>query len=96
MPTYDYKCEKCEKVFEHFQSISSEPLTTCLCEEKGSVKKLISGGTGIIFKGSGFYVTDYKKSDSGKTSSTEKSSDSSSNTSTSSGTTNTTPTPSQN
>lgn len=72
MPTYDYKCNSCNKVFEHFQSIKDEPLTECLCEEKGSVTRMISSGSGIIFKGSGFYVTDYKKSgsDTGSSSST--------------------------
>ncbi|MCB1142217.1 MAG: zinc ribbon domain-containing protein [Leptospiraceae bacterium] len=61
MPTYDYKCNTCNKVFEHFQSIKDEPLTHCHCEQKGSVSKMISSGSGIIFKGSGFYVNDYKK-----------------------------------
>ncbi|MCB1190909.1 MAG: zinc ribbon domain-containing protein [Leptospiraceae bacterium] len=61
MPTYEYKCE-CGQIFEHFQSIKSEPLQTCNCEKKGSVARMISHGGGIIFKGSGFYVTDYKKS----------------------------------
>ncbi len=61
MPTYDYKCETCDSVFEHFQSMKEEPLQECLCEKKGKVKRLISNGTGIIFKGTGFYVTDYKK-----------------------------------
>jgi putative FmdB family regulatory protein len=62
MPTYDYKCKDCDKVFEHFQSMKDEPLTRCLCEKNGSVTRMISSGSGIIFKGSGFYVTDYKKS----------------------------------
>lgn len=59
MPTYEYECEKCGKKFEAFQSIMAEPLTGCpKC--KGSVKRLISSGIGVIFKGSGFYQTDYK------------------------------------
>lgn len=59
MPTYDYKCEKCGRTFEYFQSMSDDPLT--ICEEcEGSLKRLIGGGLGIIFKGSGFYVTDNK------------------------------------
>lgn len=62
MPTYDYKCLDCDKVFEHFQSMKDEPLTQCLCEKKGNVSRMISNGGGIIFKGSGFYVNDYKKS----------------------------------
>ena len=61
MPTYDYKCLTCQKEFEHFQSMKDEPLTECLCDKKGKVSRLISNGGGIIFKGSGFYVTDYKK-----------------------------------
>ena len=65
MPTYDYKCKSCDKVFEHFQAMKDEPLKECLCGEKGEVTRMISGGTGIIFKGSGFYVTDYKKTSSG-------------------------------
>ena len=59
MPTYDYKCEKCERTFEYFQSMSDEPLAVCQ-ECQGPLKRLIGGGLGIIFKGSGFYVTDNK------------------------------------
>lgn len=59
MPTYDYKCLKCGEVFELFQSIKAEPIKKHPgCE--GKVKRLISAGAGIIFKGSGFYATDYK------------------------------------
>ncbi len=59
MPTYDYRCTNCEYVFEHFQSMFEEPLKICpRCE--GEVKRVISGGSGLIFKGSGFYITDYK------------------------------------
>ena len=64
MPTYDYICNECGEKFEHFQPMSSAPLTTyphCK-DEDCSVKRLISGGSGIIFKGSGFYLTDYKDS----------------------------------
>ena len=60
MPTYDYICEKCKQRFEHFQSMSSEPLKNHP-ECNGNVKRIVSGGTGLIFKGSGFYLTDYKK-----------------------------------
>ena len=61
MPTYEYKCNKCEEVFEVFQKITEEPLNECpVCG--GELKRLISGGAGIIFKGSGFYTTDNKSS----------------------------------
>ena len=64
MPTYEYECQKCKKMFELFQSITEEPVKTCpKC--KGKVKRLIGGGSGIIFKGSGFYQTDYKNNKSG-------------------------------
>jgi len=59
MPTYEYECEKCEHTFEHFQSMSSERLKVCP-ECKGDVRRLIGTGAGIIFKGSGFYETDYR------------------------------------
>ena len=59
MPTYDYKCENCGKTFEYFQSMQDEPLSVCK-ECNGQLKRLIGGGLGIIFKGSGFYVTDNK------------------------------------
>jgi putative FmdB family regulatory protein len=60
MPTYDYLCDACGFRFEEFQSIASEPLQHC--PRCGSyVRRLISGGGGIIFKGSGFYETDYKR-----------------------------------
>ena len=62
MPTYDYKCKECGERFEHFQSMSSPPLKTRpYCDKKNcNVERIISGGTGLIFKGSGFYLTDYK------------------------------------
>ncbi len=60
MPTYDYKCQKCGHRFELFQTMSAKPLTKCP-ECEGKVKRLIGSGSGIIFKGSGFYCTDYKK-----------------------------------
>ncbi|MEW6653797.1 MAG: FmdB family zinc ribbon protein [Bacteroidota bacterium] len=59
MPTYEYKCLDCGEAFEHFQRITEEPLTACLlCS--GQVKRLIGTGSSPIFKGSGFYQTDYK------------------------------------
>ena len=67
MPTYEYVCEKCDHHFEKFQSISDKPLTICpreLCRKKpwakGKVRRAISGGAGLLFKGSGFYITDYR------------------------------------
>ena len=59
MPIYEYKCKKCDTIFEELQSINDDPLKecpTCKCE----VERLISGGGGFIFKGGGFYATDYK------------------------------------
>jgi putative FmdB family regulatory protein len=68
MPTYEYECSHCGHRFEAFQKITDKPLTDCpKCNKK--VKRLISSGAGIIFKGSGFYATDYRKktkSDSAK------------------------------
>lgn len=80
MPTYEYECEKCRKTFDVFQSMKDEPFKTCpegQCRMKkwgkGKVKRLLGTGAGLIFKGSGFYITDYRsegykaaaKSDSG-------------------------------
>ena len=60
MPTYEYRCLKCRKKFEKLQRITEPPLGRCVfC--KGKVERLISSGVGLIFKGSGFYCTDYKK-----------------------------------
>ena len=63
MPTYDYKCLACGHTFELFQSMSSEPVKVCP-ECGGEVKRLIGPGAGPIFKGTGFYQTDYKNSGS--------------------------------
>jgi putative FmdB family regulatory protein len=61
MPTYEYQCSACGEAFEKFQSMSEAALTDCpLCQAEGQVKRLISGGAGLIFKGSGFYITDYR------------------------------------
>ncbi len=60
MPTYDYECLSCNDKFEVFQQMNDQPLDKCpKCE--GKVKRLIGSGFGVIFKGSGFYETDYKK-----------------------------------
>ena len=68
MPTYDYICNDCEKIYEYFQSMSDAPIRECPECKKNSLRRVISGGTGLIFKGSGFYLTDYKnkKSDNKK------------------------------
>ena len=66
MPTYDYICKKCEKVFEFFQSMSDAPLTKCPDCGKEELRRIISGGTGLIFKGSGYYLTDYKNKKNSK------------------------------
>ena len=57
MPTYGYECKSCGHAFDAFQSMSDEPLKTCPQCGK-AVRRLINGGTGVIFKGGGFYVTD--------------------------------------
>ena len=61
MPTYEYSCLKCGKEFETFQPMKDAPLKVCTCGKKGKVRRKIGGGAGLIFKGSGFYITDYKK-----------------------------------
>jgi len=63
MPTYDYKCTICNHTFEVFQPMTAEPLIECP-ECKGSLKRIIGTGAGAIFKGSGFYQTDYKNTKS--------------------------------
>lgn len=67
MPTYEYVCEKCGHRFEQFQPITAKPLTVCpedLCARKrwskGKVRRILSAGAGLLFKGSGFYITDYR------------------------------------
>ena len=67
MPTYEYSCEKCGHEFEIVQSINAAPLTVCpkdKCKQtkwgKGPVKRMIVSGAGLLFKGSGFYITDYR------------------------------------
>jgi len=59
MPTYEYQCQKCKKRHETLQSITAKPLAKCpTCS--GRLKRLISSGSGFLFKGSGFYITDYR------------------------------------
>ena len=60
MPTYNYKCDNCGIKFSIFQSINDKTFSNCKkCNTMGSIDRIITGGTGMIFKGDGFYVTDY-------------------------------------
>ncbi len=60
MPTYEYRCDACSHQFEEFQSIKAAPLQKCPECGKNKLVRLISGGAAIVFKGSGFYQTDYR------------------------------------
>lgn len=67
MPTYEYECSKCKKHFDAFQSMKDDAYKTCPKEKcrmkswgKGKVRRLLGAGAGLIFKGSGFYITDYR------------------------------------
>jgi putative FmdB family regulatory protein len=62
MPTYEYKCTACGHQFEQFQSITAAPIKRCPQCGKAKVKRLLGTGAGLIFKGSGFYITDYRDS----------------------------------
>jgi putative FmdB family regulatory protein len=72
MPTYDYKCDACGHRFERFQSISAGPLKKCPECGKLKLKRLIGTGAGVIFKGSGFYETDYRSEGYKKAASSDK------------------------
>ncbi len=61
MPTYEYECKSCGHRFENFHSMTAKPIKTCPKCHKKSVNRLIGSGAGFIFKGSGFYATDYRK-----------------------------------
>lgn len=72
MPTYTYKCQQCGMQFDSFQSMMDPPLQTCpSCH--GELQRVITGGSGLIFKGSGFYITDYSKKQSNGNKSEKKS-----------------------
>jgi putative FmdB family regulatory protein len=60
MPTYEYRCRACDHRFENFHSMTADPITLCPECGKEEVERLISAGGGLIFKGSGFYITDYR------------------------------------
>ncbi|MCG8600281.1 MAG: zinc ribbon domain-containing protein [Verrucomicrobiales bacterium] len=78
MPTYDYKCQKCNHQFEVFQSMKDDRLTDCPLDDcDGEVKRLLGTGAGIIFKGSGFYETDYRSDSYKKAANADKSAGSS-------------------
>jgi putative FmdB family regulatory protein len=62
MPTYEYECQRCGLHFERFQNMSEEPLKRCP-ECRGKVKRVLSGGAGFLFKGSGFHTTDYRSAE---------------------------------
>jgi len=66
MPTYDYKCTECGHLFETLHSMKADPLKDCPQCGKPALKRLMTGGSGMIFKGSGFYLTDYGKAGSAK------------------------------
>jgi len=93
MPTYEYKCDACGFKFEKFQSIKSTPTKKCPHCGKNRAKRLIGTGAGLIFKGSGFYITDYRseayksaaKTDSGSSAPAKESKDSPAGGSTDSG-----------
>ena len=76
MPTYNYECDNCRLKFSVFQNINDKSYTDCKeCNTKDSVRRIITGGTGMIFKGDGFYLTDYTdygKKENKKTNKKEK------------------------
>ncbi len=72
MPTYEYRCKSCGYEFEELESMAAEPLVICPKCAKPSLKRLMSSGAGLLFKGSGFYLTDYKKSNTSGAPSSKK------------------------
>jgi putative FmdB family regulatory protein len=64
MPTYEYECRHCGHAFERFQGINEDPIVECP-ECQGKVRRLISSGGGLVFKGPGFYATDYRSGPGG-------------------------------
>lgn len=72
MPTYDYVCDACEHQFELFQSITAEPERKCPACGKPKLRRLIGPGAAIVFKGSGFYQTDYRSESYKKSAAAEK------------------------
>src|SRR5262245_24889909 len=80
MPTYEYVCEACGHELELFQSISEAPKKTCPACKKRKLKRKIGGGAGFLFKGSGFYLTDYRSDSYKKGADADKPADSSAKT----------------
>jgi putative FmdB family regulatory protein len=78
MPTYDYHCDACEHEFELFQSIKAEPEKKCPACGKKKLRRLIGPGAAIVFKGSGFYKTDYRSESYKKAAAADKTSSTSS------------------
>jgi putative FmdB family regulatory protein len=72
MPTYDYQCDACEHQFEVFESISAEPQKKCPKCKKNKLRRLFGAGGGLLFKGSGFYLTDYRSDSYKKAASADK------------------------
>lgn len=84
MPTYEYECRKCGHTFEKFQRISEPPAKRCP-ECRGSVRRVLGGGAGLLFKGSGFYITDYRSDGYKKSAKADSTSSSATTSSSSSG-----------
>ena len=74
MPTYEYECRECGHAFERFQGINEDPIAVCP-ECGGTVRRLISSGGGLVFKGPGFYATDYRSRSGGRPEKSETSGD---------------------
>lgn len=83
MPTYDYECDACGHTFEEFQSMTAATLKKCPACGKNKLRRLIGTGAALLFKGSGFYCTDYRSSDYKKQAGADKASSSSSSSSSS-------------